>query len=130
MMSNINTTGISSTGLSGTGMSNTSSSEVKGQTSQNVQPVSKKQDAKGEDQSNKGVASAEELSRTVEDLNNKLANEELRVSFSMDKDSNHFVVKIHDKATGELVRQIPSEETLKFAKNVEKGIGIIVDSEF
>ena len=129
-MSNINTTGISSTGLSGTGMSNTSSSEVKGQTSQNIQPVSKKQDAKGEDQSNKGVASAEDLSRTVEDLNNKLANEELRVSFSMDKDSNHFVVKIHDKATGELVRQIPSEETLKFAQNVEKGIGIIVDSEF
>ena len=40
------------------------------------------------------------------------------------------VVKIHDKMTGELVRQVPSEETLRFAKNVETGIGAIVDSKF
>ena len=125
MMNNINTTGISNTGVS-----NTTSPESKTQAVQSSPSLVKKETRQGELQSSDGVASAEELTRTVEDLNKKLANEELRVSFSMDKDSNHFIVKIHDKVTGELVRQIPSEETLKFAKNVEKGIGIIVDSEF
>lgn len=125
-MSNIN--------INATNASNLSSLDIKGQVP--VQKTETLADSKKESQrveepsASTGVASEEELSKTVNELNQKLANEELRVAFSMDKDSGHFVVKIHDSTTGELVRQIPSEETIKFAKNVEKGIGIIVDSKF
>ena len=59
-----------------------------------------------------------------------MANQELNVSFSVDEKSGRMVVKIHDKKSGELVRQVPSEETLRFAQNVDKGIGILVDSKF
>ena len=125
-MSNIN--------ASATNASNISTLDVKSQVpvqKNEVQAEGKKGTPRlEEEKSSTGVASEEELTKTVNELNEKLANEELRVAFSMDSDSGHFVVKIHDSNTGELVRQIPSEETLKFAKNVEKGIGIIVDSKF
>ena len=125
-MSNIN--------ISATNASSISTLDVKGQVpvqKNEVQSEGKKETPRLEEKtSSTGAASEEELTKTVNDLNEKLANEELRVAFTMDKDSGHFVVKIHDSQTGELVRQIPSEETLKFAKNVEKGIGIIVDSKF
>tara|TARA_B100000683_G_C12364868_1_gene504626 strand:+ start:69 stop:446 length:378 start_codon:yes stop_codon:yes gene_type:complete len=125
-MSNIN--------VSATNASNLTTLDVKAQVpvQKNEAPAeAKKETPKLEKEtSSTGVASEEELTKTVNELNEKLANEELRVAFSMDTDSGHFVVKIHDSQTGELVRQIPSEETLKFAKNVEKGIGIIVDSKF
>lgn len=125
-MSNIN--------INSTNASSISTLDIKGQV-----PVQKSEDSSASRKEtpkveavsdSKGVATEDELTKTVTELNEKLANEELRVAFSMDKDSGHFVVKIHDSQTGELVRQIPSEETLKFAKNVEKGIGIIVDSKF
>ena len=124
-MSNIN--------VSATNASNLSSLDVKAQVPVQKNEATadgKKEAPKIEKASSVGAATEEELTKTVNELNEKLANEELRVAFSMDKDSGHFVVKIHDSQTGELVRQIPSEETLKFAKNVEKGIGIIVDSKF
>ena len=125
-MSNIN--------VSATNASNLTSLDVKAQVpvqKSETQTEAKKETPKLEEaKASTGAASEEELTKTVNELNEKLANEELRVAFTMDKDSGHFVVKIHDSQTGELVRQIPSEETLKFAKNVEKGIGIIVDSKF
>lgn len=125
-MSNIN--------INATNASSISTLDVKGQVpvqKNEVQAEAKKETPRLEEKSSStGAASEEELTKTVNELNEKLANEELRVAFTMDKDSGHFVVKIHDSQTGELVRQIPSEETLKFAKNVEKGIGIIVDSKF
>jgi len=125
-MSNIN--------INATNASNISTLDIKGQGAvQKTDAItdSKKEPRKVEESSSTdGAATEQELTKTVQDLNEKLANEELRVAFSMDKDSGHFVVKIHDNQTGELVRQIPSKETLKFAQNVEKGIGIIVDSKF
>ena len=126
MMNNINTTGV-------TGAASAEAKvQVQAPVQQSKNTAEAKKDLKTEDaaSSNKGVADPETLEKTVHDLNEKLANEELNVSFSMDKDSKHFVVKIHDRLTGKLVRQIPSKETLQFAQNVEKGIGIIVDSEY
>ena len=78
----------------------------------------------------KGEADAETIENAVQELNKKVANQELNVSFSVDEKSGRMVVKIHDKKSGELVRQVPSEETLRFAQNVDKGIGILVDSKF
>jgi flagellar protein FlaG len=122
MMNNINTSSLTS-------ISNPET-KVQAPAQQNKTTSEARKESKVEASSNDGVAAPDDLERTVTELNEKLANEELRVAFSMDQDSGHFVVKIHDSATGELVRQIPSKETLKFAQNVEKGIGIIVDSQF
>jgi len=126
MMSNINTTGIS--GLT----SNAPESKVQSSSMTTVQKSkSDVQNQKETDlSSTQQITSVEDLEATVKDLNAKLASKELSVALTMDDDSGHLVVKIHDSATGHLVRQIPSEETLKFAQNVEKGIGVVVDSEY
>ena len=78
----------------------------------------------------KGEADVKTIENAVQELNKKVANQELNVSFSVDEKSGRMVVKIHDKISGELVRQVPSEETLRFAQNVDKGIGALVDSKF
>ena len=125
-MSNINTTGIS--GLT------TNTSETKTQSLTTVEVQKSKTDVQNQKEtdlsSTQQVASVEDLEETVNDLNAKLASQELSVALTMDDESGHLVVKIQDSKTGELVRQIPSEETLKFAQNVQKGIGVVVDSEY
>lgn len=77
-----------------------------------------------------GVASIEELQSAVQELNDKLARQELQVNFSVDQDTGRFVVKVMDSKTGDLVRQIPNEETLQFTRNVERGLGTIVDDRY
>ena len=79
---------------------------------------------------NKGVATLEEIETAVNELNDRVAKQELSVAFGVDEKSGRIVVKISDNKTGELVRQVPSEETLQFAQNVKKGIGVLVDSKF
>ena len=78
----------------------------------------------------KGVASLEEIESAVNELNDRVAKQELSVAFGVDEKSGRIVVKISDNKTGELIRQVPSEETLQFAQNVKKGIGVLVDSKF
>ena len=67
---------------------------------------------------------------TVKNLNEKLENQELQARFSVDDESGQFVVSIRDSNTGKVVRQIPSEESLEFARNAEKGVGILVNKSY
>ena len=70
------------------------------------------------------------LMATVKNLNEKLENQELQARFSVDNESGQFVVSITDSNTGKVVRQIPSEESLEFARNAEKGVGILVNKSY
>ena len=47
--------------------------------------------------------------------------------FSIDKDTNMVIVKIKDKETGEIIRQIPPEVVLKIAKSIEEFLGMLLD---
>ena len=72
---------------------------------------------------------ADELETAVDDLNQRLESEEINVAFAVDENSGRVVVQIKDSKSGELIRQVPSEETLKFAHSVHKGVGTILDSK-
>lgn len=41
------------------------------------------------------------------------------LSFSVDETSGHRVVRVTDPTTGELIRQMPSDETLRIAKTLD-----------
>jgi flagellar protein FlaG len=41
------------------------------------------------------------------------------LSFSVDETSGHRVVRVTDPSTGELIRQMPSDETLRIAKTID-----------
>ncbi|RKX37820.1 MAG: flagellar biosynthesis protein FlaG [Thermotogae bacterium] len=71
----------------------------------------------------------------LDDIAEKLkdATEKIRTifrgeaQFTVEKELNMIVVKIKDKKTGEIIRQIPPEVALKIAKNLQDLIGILFD---
>ncbi len=48
------------------------------------------------------------------------------LAFEMDEDSGRTVVKITEASSGELIRQIPSEEMLEIAKALDRLQGLLV----
>ncbi len=48
------------------------------------------------------------------------------LEFQMDEETDKLVIKIVDSSSGELIRQIPSEEMLEIAKALDRLQGILV----
>ena len=49
------------------------------------------------------------------------------VEFSVDKVAGLQVITIRDPKSGEVIRQLPSEEALKFARQMASGQGVLVN---
>ena len=66
--------------------------------------------------------SSEQIKTATDNINRamQLANQNLEFEFSMDRDTNKTIVKVLDKSTGEVVRQIPSEETVAIARSIDR----------
>lgn len=64
----------------------------------------------------------DDVQRFVETMNNSL-------QFSIDDDSGRTVVKVVDKQTDEVLRQIPSEEMLDIARALGKLKGLLVEQK-
>lgn len=58
----------------------------------------------------------QQLTDTVQELNQHLANYDTNLQFEVDDQYQQVVVRIVDRETKEVVRQIPSERTLALAK--------------
>ncbi|MDI3322908.1 flagellar protein FlaG [Pontibacterium granulatum] len=69
--------------------------------------------------------SAEDLEAAIERLNELMKDGQRSLNFSVDKELEEVVIKVTDTETEELIRQIPNEEALKFAKNLEGVLGVI-----
>ena len=63
-------------------------------------------------------ASFEKLKQAVDDINKAMRQSDRNLAFSVDGDSQRIVVKLTDTETGEVIRQIPSEETLAIARSI------------
>ena len=53
---------------------------------------------------------------------------QINAAISVDRNLNQFVVKITDKNTGELLRQVPNEAIQRFAMNLEQLKGILFEA--
>ena len=62
----------------------------------------------------------DELDETISQLNDSLQNVQRNLKFSVDQDAGKIVINVTDKETDEVVRQIPSEEVLELARNLQK----------
>lgn len=62
----------------------------------------------------------EELNETISQLNDSLQNVQRNLEFSIDKDAGRIVINVKDRDTDEVVRQIPSEEVLELARNLQE----------
>jgi flagellar protein FlaG len=71
----------------------------------------------------------EQLEQTVADLNEAAQAHRRSLRFSVDEDSGHTVIRVVDPETDEVVRQIPSEEVLNFARRMGDSAGSLLRAE-
>jgi uncharacterized FlaG/YvyC family protein len=62
----------------------------------------------------------------AQQLNDFMKRNSIQLKFSVDDDTNEVVVKVVQSQTGKVIRQIPSEEALKIAKDFDSRQGLIV----
>lgn len=85
--------------------------------------------AQGNRDAQQGGVSVEKLQAAVDRMNELMQNGQRSLNFSVDTSTEQVVVKVMDVQTKEVVRQIPNEETLKFAEYLEGMVGLLFDEE-
>lgn len=63
-------------------------------------------------------ATNEQLQKAVEEINRSMQQSGRNLQFSVDSATDRVVVRLTDTETGEVIRQIPSEETLAIARSI------------
>jgi flagellar protein FlaG len=61
----------------------------------------------------------ESLDSAVASISSFVQNVQRNLSFSVDDSSGQVVVKVTDRGSGEVIRQLPSEEALRLAEQLE-----------
>ena len=72
---------------------------------------------------------ASEIRDAIKILNESLAKAPTKAVIYRDEQLNRFIVKIADKKSGEIVKEIPPEALLKFARNLQELKGILFDKD-
>lgn len=75
------------------------------------------------------AADREALNGAVQEMEKHFAPFRLTPRLEVDDKTNDVVVKIVNKDSGEVVRQIPPEEVLKLRQHLEESVGWILDTE-
>lgn len=73
--------------------------------------------------------SRSELQAAVEEVQVRMDQMGTNLQFAMDKVAEDIVVKVTDKKSGDLIRQIPSEDVIKLRKQLEELSGILFDEK-
>ncbi|WP_370262596.1 flagellar protein FlaG [Limnobacter sp.] len=78
---------------------------------------------------NEASLSVGEVLEVVQKANAAMASNQSNLQFVVDPDNGRPIVKIVDKETQEVLKQIPSVEMLKIAKAIEKMQGVLISKE-
>ncbi|MCL1141696.1 flagellar protein FlaG [Shewanella gaetbuli] len=73
--------------------------------------------------------SSQSLEVVANDLADMVALMQKGLKFSVDEDSGKQVIKVQDIESGDIIRQIPSEEALKLAEKLSEVSGILMKIE-
>jgi len=68
-----------------------------------------------------------QLKQIIQRFNEKFVNDKRSIGFSFDKSLGLHVITVRDTRSGEVIRQLPSEEVLRVAHNIEKLKGLLFD---
>ena len=75
------------------------------------------------------IISSKELEANIVELNEALASRNQAIVFSTDPATGKDVVRVSNKSTGELIRQMPSVEALKAMQNIDQMMGLIFNDK-
>ena len=81
----------------------------------------------GNPQEQQPSASAEAVKKAVEELNKKMANSVAQ--FGIHEETNHVTIKIVDKETRKVIKELPPEKTLDMIAKVWEMAGLLVDEK-
>ncbi len=88
--------------------------------------VIKPEDVVAEIQENaQAELSPSKIEETVASLNAFVQLMDRNVSFEVDETSGRDIISVYEKETKELIRQIPSEETLELLKRMDNMVGVL-----
>lgn len=83
----------------------------------------------------KSVSNTNGIDEALEIINKAAIFEQRSLSFMFDEASGRSIIKVVEKNTNEVIRQIPSEELLKVAQDIKRlqeemgqSLGLLVDS--
>ena len=71
------------------------------------------------------IISEKELETKIAELNEAMTSRNQAIVFSKDAATGKDVVRVTNKSTGELIRQMPSVEALKAMQNIDQMMGLI-----
>lgn len=105
--------------------SNTPAAEYVDRTTNVVENSREKGQADSGEQGSKDQQTNDKIRKAVETLNKKLANSE--AVFGIHEDTNRVTIKIVDKNTKEVIKELPPEKTLDMIARVWEMAGILID---
>jgi flagellar protein FlaG len=68
---------------------------------------------------------AEEVKEAVRDIQEFVSNVTTDLRFTVDKETGRSIVSVVDSKTQQIVRQIPTEEIMKIARNIDRMQGLL-----
>lgn len=71
----------------------------------------------------------EQVNSAVKQLNETMSASSQDLEFSVDQDSKKTIVKLVDRNTHEVLRQMPTKEALEIAKSLDKAMGKLIDQK-
>ncbi|MCM2678956.1 flagellar protein FlaG [Echinimonas agarilytica] len=116
-------TGAQSNSTTGTAQHDLTASEI---AEQKAVAASEKIQEAGQNAEN---LTPEQLEVVVQQLQDFVSTLNRGIAFQVDDESGKDVIKVTNRDTGELVRQIPSEEVLLLAARLSEATGLLVNTE-
>ncbi len=93
-----------------------------------VEPAEEKGNAKSKSSDQQPTTNSEALQKAVENLNKKMINNSEAV-FGIHEGTNRITIKIVDKDTKKVIKELPAEKTLDMIARVWEMAGILVDEQ-
>jgi len=69
------------------------------------------------------------LEQVVADMQDFVQSVQRNINFSLDDDSGRVVINVTERETGEVIRQIPSEDALRLAENLAEIRSLLFSAE-
>lgn len=69
------------------------------------------------------------IDNTISETNSKIKMSNTQLQYSIDEETQRISIKIIDKDTDKVIREVPPEETLEAIKKIWEIAGIIVDEK-
>jgi flagellar protein FlaG len=91
-----------------------------------IQQTQQAQTALADDPSARNRGGREELQTAVEKIQEYIRKAASDIKFSIDEDSGRTVVRVIDRETEDVIRQIPSQEMLDLAQALDKLQGLLI----